>query len=346
MDRVRGELRQFTDWLAANHAKGYIGEVGWPSDQGEDTRHWNEVGEAWYRDADVAELWVTHWAAGEWWPADEPLAVYVRSSEEGTSLDQVRDQAAVIERHRSTAAYNRGISSNGGEFGSVTGRTTRSTFSNVNPGVYERDWHYDGPDSLRFLASRGATHVAIPFRWERIQPRLGGPLNPDELRRLQRIVADAQAARLGVILNVWNFGAYMLHDPTSGKGIRQPIGSEAVTPEHFNDLWRRLSTEFRGNPGVIGYSLMNEPHSLPGSDRRSQARLWEEVTQQVVRTIRANGDTKTIFVPGYGWSSVATWTTNHPAAWIEDPANNFRYEAHHYFDTDHSGEYREGWTNR
>jgi hypothetical protein len=40
------------------------------------------------------------------------------------------------------------------------------------------------------------------------------------------------------------------------------------------------------------------------------------------------------------WSGVQTWTRCHPDAWINDPANRFLYEAHHYFDGDHSGTYK------
>ena len=57
--RVRAELKAFTDWLAANDAKGYIGEVGWPNDVNGDGARWNALASAWFRDADAAALWVT-----------------------------------------------------------------------------------------------------------------------------------------------------------------------------------------------------------------------------------------------------------------------------------------------
>ena len=38
---MRAELKGFTDWLTANGAKGYIGEVGWPS--GADAAQWQLV---------------------------------------------------------------------------------------------------------------------------------------------------------------------------------------------------------------------------------------------------------------------------------------------------------------
>src|SRR4051794_26437079 len=52
--RAVGQLAVFTDWLAKNHAQGYIGEVGWP--KAKDQPAWNAVGEAWFKKADAAHL--------------------------------------------------------------------------------------------------------------------------------------------------------------------------------------------------------------------------------------------------------------------------------------------------
>ncbi len=37
-------------------------------------------------------------------------------------------------------------------------------------------------------------------------------------------------------------------------------------------------------------------------------------------------------VSGYHWSMARLWDHHHPKRWINDPANNHMYEAHHYFD--------------
>ena len=47
-----------------------------------------------------------------------------------------------------------------------------------------------------------------------------------------------------------------------------------------------------------------------------------------------------IMVAGYDWSGMRNWVRNHPTAWITDSANNFRYEAHQYWDAGTSGVYR------
>ncbi|HEY3835237.1 MAG TPA: cellulase family glycosylhydrolase, partial [Bryobacteraceae bacterium] len=82
-----------------------------------------------------------------------------------------------------------------------------------------------------------------------------------------------------------------------------------------------------------GYDLMNEPHDMENGD-------WTSTSQQVVEAIRANGDGKLLLIPGDSWSSAARWVETHGnRAWIRDPADNFQYEAHLYFDRDESGTY-------
>src|SRR3954451_25449965 len=127
--------------------------------------------------------------------------------------------------------------------------------------------------------------IRLPFRWERIQPDPGGPLDAAELGRLQAVVQRADSAGLKVILDVHNFGAYMLSD--GDQGVRRAIGSAELPSAQFADLWRRLSEAFDGVPGVLGYDLMTEPVYLAGDDDPAGARIWESASQEAVDAIRA-----------------------------------------------------------
>lgn len=334
--RVRAELKVFTDWLAANGATGYIGEVGWPGTT--DSTSWNNLAEIWYRDADAANLWVTGWAAGEWWPNSYALNVYVNSVSEGSALDTARPQSTVVEAHPATASYRRGVNLNGGEFGAPGWSATTSSFSNANPGTYGTAWHYDTQGTFDYLARRGIKVVRLPFRWERIQPTLGGALDTNELQRLKDAAARANQAGIQVIPTVFNYGGYMLYDGT--QGVRRTIGTSYVTNAHYADLWSRLSGAFKSNTAVAGYDLMNEPASMTAASGLTAAQTWEKASQAAVDAIRATGDTKLILVPGYSWSGTQVWAKTHPKAWITDSARNIRYEAHHYWDRDNSGAYK------
>ncbi|MEX0874465.1 MAG: cellulase family glycosylhydrolase [Actinomycetota bacterium] len=337
--RVRSELAVFTDWLERHGVLGYIGEVGWPDDSRGDADEWNALADYWYRDADAARLPVTAWATGEWWGTDYKLASYEdRESPDG--VETADDQASVIESHTTTSSYRRGVNVAGAEFAGPVDEPT-SLFSNASPGEDGTDYHYEPQSTFDFLVSRGIKIVRVPFRWERIQPVLGSPLDAAELKRLSDAVARARGAGLQVVLDLHNYGAYYRFD--GSKGIRRGLGSAQLTKFHFVDVWRRLSSHFKNNSGVYAYGLMNEPTGMGESAGLSPARRWEIISQAAVDAIRANGDGKTVMVAGYDWSGVRQWMTQHPSPWISDPTGRLRYEAHHYWDRDNSGDYPDSY---
>jgi hypothetical protein len=333
--RARTELRRFTGWLRANNAKGYIGEVGWPEGANGDDARWNALAECWYRDADAADLWVTAWATGEWW-GSYPLAVY-RDRSEQRGVDSPSAQAEVIERHPTASGRLRGVNVAGAEFTAPNVAPT-NTFSNANPGTYERDYHYDGEGTFTYLAGRGVKLARIPFRWERIAPRLGGPLNRAELQRLKAAVARAGRAGIRVVLDMHNYGGYYLSN--GRQGVRRTLGTSQLPLSTFADVWRRLSLHFRANTVVVGYGLMNEPAEMTSIRSTPPYILWERASQAAVTAIRRNRDQRWVMVSAYPWGSVWSFGASHPRAWIRDPANRVRYEAHQYFDHDNSGTYR------
>jgi Cellulase (glycosyl hydrolase family 5) len=332
--RVLTELRVFVRWLRRHGVQGYVGEVGWPDDERGDAARWNALAERWFELADRAGLWVTSWATGEWWGTDYPLAAYEDVSGDG-SLDNPNTQAAVLERHLGSPRILRGISVAGGEFGAPVIESP-ATFSNRNPGTYDVDYHFDSQASFHYLAGRGFRVVRIPFRWERLQPALGGPLDRVGLRRLRSAVARAGVAGLRVVLDMHNYGAY--YEERGPRGVRRPLGSPWCTVSDFAGAWRRISEAFRGNPAVLGYGLMNDPVDLASSGSSPSA-VWRRASQAALAAIRASGDRKVVFISGYFWSSLREWPARNPRPWIRDPLGRFRYEAHHYWDHDASGTY-------
>jgi hypothetical protein len=88
---------------------------------------------------------------------------------------------------------------------------------------------------------------------------------------------------------------------------------------------------------------MNEPAGLPRVGDLSPARVWERASQRALDAIRSGGDHKLVLVQGYEWAGAQRWPANHPTPWIDDPEDNFRYEAHHYWDRDNSGAYRHSY---
>jgi endoglucanase len=222
----------------------------------------------------------------------------------------------------------RGVSLAGAEFGAEGPQ-----FSNENLGTYGKHYTYNGERTVRYFCDHGLRLLRIPFRWERVQPRLGEALDATELGRLREAVGHARKHGGEVILDVHNYCRYALR--RRGVKVERIIDeSPDVTRAHFADLWRQLAKAFKDEPAVYGYGLMNEPHDLGRSD-------WKAISQAAVDAIRAEADTKRILVGGDSWSSATRFAeVNGPRAWVKDPAGNVAYEAHCYFDADYSGQYK------
>jgi hypothetical protein len=332
--KITGQLKGFIDWLDRYDAPGFVGETGWPDDYAGDAEEWNDLAEDWFEVADAANLGAVVWATGEWW-GDYKLAVYENRDDDG-GVESANTQAPVLEAHLSTADYSRGINVSTGTFCEGHGLEPTSTFSNHTPGRYNNCYKYDTQETFDYIADRGVDTVKIEFRWEILQRRLGGPLHEKSLQRLVDVVGRAEQAGLNVILSMHNFGAYWLWD--GEKGVRRAIGSRRVPIERYADVWTKLSDVFIDHPAV-SYAIMSEPVGLPKKGDTSPAELWEEAAQAALNAIRATGDNHLILVNGYRWSSLEGWPKIHPDPFIEDPANNFVYTAHHYWDRDSSGSY-------
>jgi Cellulase (glycosyl hydrolase family 5) len=100
---------------------------------------------------------------------------------------------------------------------------------------------------------------------------------------------------------------------------------------------RAFALYFTGPPGeaveLYADDVTQEGRLLP-------AQVWEAASQAVVTALRERDDDTLLMISGHGWSSVQTWTAQHPEAWIEDPRQNIRYEAHHYWDQARRSDYR------
>jgi endoglucanase len=222
------------------------------------------------------------------------------------------------------APYFRGVNISGAEFA-----------ESRLPGVLNTDYTYNSEPTFRYFAVRNLNLVRFPVQWERLQPELRGPLDPFHLSLLKSVVGWAAANGNLLVLDVHNFGRYSIHENGAHQTYVLDVpaaGSVRVSRDDLADLWVRLSTEFAAEPAVYAYDLMNEPHDLPD---------WKGISQTVLTAIRNNGDRKLIMVPGDNWSTASRWKRTHGAqGWISDPADNFLYEAHQYFDSDGSGRYK------
>lgn len=178
-----------------------------------------------------------------------------------------------------------------------------------------------------YMTGLGLGVVRLPFRWERLQPTLGAAFDSAELTRLQTAVSDLRGAGVKVILDVHNYGKYII------SGTSYLIGSSTVTHAHFMDLWSRLSTIYASDSGVL-FGLMNEPSGLIPTDE------WWSIAQAATNEIRNGGATNTILVPGAYGDGASSWTTSGNSIFAEsfsDPGDNYWFEVHQYLNANADG---------
>jgi endoglucanase len=194
------------------------------------------------------------------------------------------------------------------------------------PGTYGKDYIYPQTGTLDYFAAKNMNVARVAVLWERLQHRLSGDLDESEMGRLDAVIDHAAGKGMRVIIDVHNYARY-------GGAV---IGSQALPPAALADLWQRLAERYKDNPAII-FGLMNEPNGLP-------TETWLEAANGAVAAIRKTGAKNLILVPGNGWSSGRDWlgasygTPNSEVMLkVEDPAGNFAFDVHQYFNADFTG---------
>jgi len=191
------------------------------------------------------------------------------------------------------------------------------------PGIEGEAYIAPVGDEFRYYRSKHIRLFRIPFYWESIQPQLNGPLDAEEIRRLDAILAEAQKLHVSIILDVHSY------DRRDGK----VLGTDPKLEAGFADLWLKLAEHFNRQDGIFAYGLMNEPHDTGNT--------WPHTAQVAIDAIRKVDQRHTIIVPGDQWSSTRAWPNANPNLLdVKDPSNKIVYEGHVYFDADGSGVYK------
>ena len=195
------------------------------------------------------------------------------------------------------------------------------------PGTYNTHYVYPGVAQLDYYKARGIELVRLPFKWERIQHALYGPLDATELGRLDTFLNQVETRGMRVILDMHNYARRRVGTTT------HVIGSAEVPRAAFQDVWERLAAHVKDRDCIWAYGIMNEPYGLG-------AHTWLDSAQVAVNGIRNHDTRHAILIPGDQYSGAHWWMTHGaPLIAITDPANNLIFEAHQYFDRDSSGNY-------
>lgn len=195
-----------------------------------------------------------------------------------------------------------------------------------HPGKHAKTYIWPSAKDVNMYADIGMNVVRVPFSWARMQPDLYKDFDRAEIGRLDAVVKAASARKVTVLIDPHNYGGYR------GK----MIGSEEVPSAAFADFWTRMAAHYIDQP-YVAFGLMNEPN-------KHKAKEWAAIAKEAIDAIRKTGAKQTIMVPGTRWTGAHSWFSGGIEASnasalenIKDPANNFVFEVHQYFDGDSSG---------
>ena len=218
---------------------------------------------------------------------------------------------AGVSAHAGVDAPKPGINLSGGEFNPLGNRR----------GV---DYDYPPPEDVIRASRAGFRVIRLPFLAKRVFKEVARPEGEaTDLERIATLVDTAARAGMAVVLDMHDYGF-----DANGDLIGQTPGSAQA----FAQSWGLIATAFRDRRNVL-FGLMNEPHF------QSPA-IWRSAANLAIAAIRDSGARQGILVPTTDWSVASRWSgSNNPEEMLKvvDPANNFAFELHQYFDRDQSG---------
>ncbi len=204
----------------------------------------------------------------------------------------------------------------------------------ASAGFAGNDYEYPQSAELDYFKSKNLNLVRVPFKWERIQPELNGPLAERDLNELKNLVWAARTRGMWVLFDIHNYGRRPVN------GVTSVIGENGLTIAHFADVWKKLAEEFKDFENIYAYGLMNEPYGMRDHTP------WVNIAQGAIEAIRTVDTHTAIMVGGESYSSSERWVAvSDNLRNLVDPSDNLIFEAHAYFDDDASGTYDEDYDN-
>lgn len=203
------------------------------------------------------------------------------------------------------------------------------------PGIVFKDYTYPSNSELSYIATQGANIIRLPFRWERLQQSLNGPLDAGELGRIRTTVKQANALGMCVLLDLHNYakyGSYKLGDTL-------PTETDNNLTLMFINFWLRVAAEFP-DPNQVALGLMNEPSNISLVD-------WAVIAKRTLAALRAADAEHLVLIGGGRWSGMHDWFAGLEFSNagefqdLHDPLNRAIIEVHQYADSDYSGTHTE-----
>ncbi len=158
----------------------------------------------------------------------------------------------------------------------------------------EGEWGGKKIDAADFnrIANAGFKTIRLPVRWaSRAGSEPPYAINPTFMKRVKKVVGEARAAGLNVILNSHHFEE--LHkDPTEANIAK------------LASMWGQIAKEFANQPEAhLWFEIENEPH-----DKFNDSNLLQ-VLSPALAEIRKTNPTRAVIIGGEFWSGIGSLKT-------------------------------------
>ena len=157
-------------------------------------------------------------------------------------------------------------------------------------------WHLEAPagknwggkysdDDFVRLRAEGFDHVRLPIAWHYYaSPAPEFTLSEEIFAKADRLVTNALARGLGVIIDLHSFDAFM-KDPAAQTG-------------KFYALWRQIAEHYARTSTDLAFELLNEPNGA------AKTAILNPVYAETIRQIRQTNPRRTIFIDPGKWSGI------------------------------------------
>lgn len=184
---------------------------------------------------------------------------------------------------------------------------------------------------MKFCKERGLNTVRLAFYTLAFNSKKDRPIDIAEHIRnhIEPVVAAARRNGMYVILDAHEYLSEEIDEATAREKQKSNRWDDA-TVQRWIDAWVAVAKQYKDDPYVLGYELMNEPHDLPPEDAR-------EKYTRCLKAIRAVDQRHIILVGNHDWShSRAMEPTWGPvASTVDAPYNNVVFAFHDYPEDNH-----------
>lgn len=203
------------------------------------------------------------------------------------------------------------------------------------PGRVNVDYLVPKNSTMDYWVSKGVRTFRLPFRADRIQPKLGALIDPTYLGYISGLIEHAGTVGAHVVIDMHNYTEGVWGGVTYFMGgLNNGIAYANWTVPQYTDLVRQIVQALHGKPGFGGFDLMNEPGTKLGAP--NSFNTWPQYAQAAVDLIGPMAPHLPLYAGGHG-GNAKHWVGDNPLYPLRDPNHQVVYSAHQYPDCKGSG---------